>query len=340
MAAEMAWTAKERLLTAMRGGRPDRVPVVVRGVRPWDDAWVQSRHASYAPLIDAVARLCDWEAYWGVGARLHTAEPIPTRVETEEEPDWTVHTTYLRTPAGELRMRHKTSKRGLPGMQIEFPVKEVEHVDWVLAVPYKPVYPGLESLHQLHQAVGDRGVVIVSMSDPIAYVHELLGSELLAIWSIEHPDIIDTLVQEFTRRVADTLSYLLEGKAAEVYGFSGEEYLSPPLAAPRHFWRWVVEPERSFGEMIHAAGYIFWVHCHGPLRSALRGFVEMGVDCLHPVEAPPMGDVTLRQARQVVGSMCLEGNIQIGDIYAASEADVRQLVRQAIEEGAAGAAPF
>ena len=338
--SDAEWTSRQRMLCAMRGKIPDRVPVVVRGVRPWDETWVRARHPSYRPVIDAVARLCDWEAYWGVGARFHTAQPVPTRAETADEPDWTIHTVYIHTPGGELRSRYKTSKRGLPGLRIEFPVKTVEHVEWVLSVPYKPVRPAVEELRELQRAVGERGVVMVTMSDPIAYVHDLLGSELLALWSIEHPQVIDTLVWEFARRIADTVEYLLDCGAAEVYGFLGAEYLSPPLASPQQFRRWVVVPEKRLGEMIHAAGCIFWVHCHGPLRAALPGFVEMGVDCLHPVEAPPLGDVTLAEARGLVGDMCLEGNIQIGDLYAADEARVRELVREAVQEGASGRAPF
>ncbi len=328
-------TSRERLLTAMHCGRPDRVPVVVRGVFPWDDAWVESRHPSYAPLIQAVAEHCDWEASWGASAPLQSAERLPQDVRYDEEEDWRVLVTRLHTPQGELVSRHRLSKRGLPGMRVEFPVKQPEHVDWVLAAPHAPYRPPLGPLRELQDRLGERGVVLVSLNNPVTFVHDLLGSERLALWSLDHPDLLDRMVEEFRERVTATLAYLLENRAAEVYAFYGAEFLTPPLASPDQFRRWVVEPEKRFGEMIHAAGALFWVHCHGPLRSAIHGFLEMGVDCLHPIEAPPMGDLDLGEAKAIVGGrMCLEGDTQIGDLYAGTEERVRGLVRLAIDRAA------
>jgi hypothetical protein len=328
-------TGRESLLTAMRGGRPDRVPVVVRGVNPWDDAWCASRHSSYAPLIAAVRDRADYEAHFHTGAFLHTAHTVPQSTEQEEEEDWSLVTVRAQTPAGELVTRYRASKRGLPGMCMEYPVSDPRQVDGVLSVPYVPLEPDLAALAALRSAVGDRGVVLLSLEDPISYVHQLLGSERLAVWSLDHPALIDALIAELTRRVGDTLAYLIDHAAGEVYSFTGTEYLSPPLASPAQFRRWIVEPETRYGAMIRDAGGIFWVHCHGPVRKSLEGFLEMGVNCLHPIEAPPMGDVTLAEARAIVGPrMCLEGNIQIGDLYAAPEAHVRAAVRTAIDQAA------
>jgi uroporphyrinogen-III decarboxylase len=330
-------TSRERLVTAMGCGQPDRVPVVVRGICPWDEAWIGARHISYAPVIEAVARHCDWEAAWGASNPYQSAEPMPHETYFEDEPDWRVQVVRLQTPGGELVYRHKISKRGLPAMRTEFPIKAPEHVDWILSLPYRPYYPPLDSLRDLQRRVGERGVVMVTLSSPISLVHDLLGSERLALWSIDCPEVVDRMVEEFRRRIAQTLEYLLDRRAAEVYGMLGEEFLTPPLASPADFERWVVRPESCFGEMIHSAGALFWVHCHGPVRRALPGFLRMGVDCLHPVEAPPMGDIDIGEAKgMVAGRMCLEGDIQIGELYAASEERVRQLVRLAIDRAACG----
>jgi hypothetical protein len=58
-------TSRERLLTALRLGRPDRLPIQIRGGRASDEEWVATRHLSYRPVIDAVAAHGDFIEGWG-----------------------------------------------------------------------------------------------------------------------------------------------------------------------------------------------------------------------------------------------------------------------------------
>ena len=54
---------------------------------------------------------------------------------------------------------------------------------------------------------------------------------------------------------------------------------------------------------------------------------------LNPIEPPPMGDVSLREAFSIVkGRMALEGNIEIGDIMTATTDEIRYLVDRALDE--------
>ena len=92
-------------------------------------------------------------------------------------------------------------------------------------------------------------------------------------------------------------------------------------------------------EMVHRYGGYVWCHCHGGMGPVLERFADMGVDCLNPIEPPPMGDVTLAEAKARVGSrMCLEGNIQQGDFYVLTARQMREKVAEAIAAGAPGGA--
>lgn len=57
--------------------------------------------------------------------------------------------------------------------------------------------------------------------------------------------------------------------------------------------------------VIHDAGRLAWVHCHGKMNPVLDRFIEMGVDCLNPVEPPPMGDILLSDAKRRAGGVHL-----------------------------------
>jgi len=54
---------------------------------------------------------------------------------------------------------------------------------------------------------------------------------------------------------------------------------------------------------------------------------------LHPFEAPPMGDVTPAEAKDAVrGRICLEGNIQIADMYEQTPDEIHSQVEALIAD--------
>jgi uroporphyrinogen-III decarboxylase len=59
----------------------------------------------------------------------------------------------------------------------------------------------------------------------------------------------------------------------------------------------------------------------------------MGVDVLNPIEPPPLGDITLKEAIEITGNgMGLEGNIEISSLLLGSEEEVRSLIRNTVIE--------
>jgi hypothetical protein len=63
---------------------------------------------------------------------------------------------------------------------------------------------------------------------------------------------------------------------------------------------------------------------------------EINPDGLHTIEAPPVGDCTITQAREVLGNMILIGNIQYDDLRSQEPAGVDAMVHSAIEEAKGG----
>jgi hypothetical protein len=323
-------TSRQRLLAAYRQEPVDRLPLHVRGVRPWDEQWVATRDASYAPLIEAVAEQGDYVDSWGArgGIFLSAYEGCSGESWTEDRPDWVAHYRVTTTPGGDLRTCHLSSKRGLPGMQMEYAVKTLEDVEKVLSVPYVPWQPDCAGFHQMAAAMGERGLVQCGIHNAISWLHDLMGSERLALWSLDHRARLEEVLWIFHQRCLDLLDWLIEQKVGPVFAMNGEEYVTPPLHSAQDFRALVVAPEQQLAERIHDAGCLLHVHCHGPLGHVLEDFLTLGCDCLHPLEAPPLGDVPLVDAKRRIGHrICLEGNIQIGDLYAAPTEQIVAEVR-------------
>jgi hypothetical protein len=73
------------------------------------------------------------------------------------------------------------------------------------------------------------------------------------------------------------------------------------------------------------------------VREALAKFAALGADATDPVEAPPAGDVTLAEARRLLGDrLTIFGNLQLHDLETMSRDEVVRLTRQTLEEGAPG----
>jgi hypothetical protein len=326
----------------MRRHPTDRVPIHIRGVRILDDGWVRSRDPSYEPLIEAVQRHGDAFATWNPGLKpfLNGAPGTELRSTTRASAhrDFETVETVLETPRGPLTREHQSNLKGHPGLTTKFYIETEEDVARFKSVPYARLELDTESYWERSDQIGDRGLLLAALgSDPIAHVHGLLGSEGLAVWSVTKRQVIDELVGIMAERFAHVARELLAAGIGPAFSTAGHEYCIPPLQSPRDFHQWCVLPEKRVGEMIHEHGGILHVHCHGGMRPVLRMFAELGADCLHPMEGPPMGDITLSEAKALIdGRICLEGNMQIGDLYALSADDVAARTRSIIDEGAPG----
>lgn len=331
-------TSRERLLAAFRSQPVDRVPVKAWGADPWREVW----HPGFQTILDAALAKTDLAIQWGMDAGYYMTDPRAVDMQVEERPsaheDYVERHTTVRTPRGDLHSVVAYSPIHKPSRTLKYAVETVEDAHRFLSIPYLPMEPDLSEYFHRRKELGERGILIAQLDvEPIYAVQKLLGSETLAIWLLEQRDIVREMVESLTQRMVQRVEYLLSRGVGPVFGYVGPELCIPPLARPQDFQEFVVEADRRFTTLIKEAGGLLWVHCHGKMRRVLQGFMEMGVDCLNPIEPPPMGDVTLRQARQIVGQrMCLEGNIEMDDMRRAPASRIRQLVAQAVEEGRGG----
>jgi len=273
-----------------------------------------------------------WYAPWPLDASLS---------ETHTEPyseDFERLVTILHTPAGDLRASRLVSLKGQPGLQEEHFLKTTEDAKVYLSAPVAPAECDVSGFFHADRQVGDRGIVQVSLGhNPGGAVAELFGSEQFAIMSALHRDVIHALCEHHMGIALDRAKFLLANGVGPYFGLAGEEYIVPPLHGPKDFEDFIVRYDKPILDVVHEAGGRVHVHCHGSIRRVFESFVDMGADVLHPFEAPPMGDITPAEAKNLArGRMCLEGNIQISRMYEATPADIRretlELIRDAFDD--------
>jgi len=318
-------TRRERLTRCYHNQEVDRPAVYSRTGCPADDP-------GYDALKAYLGAHSELKQGWGSG-RLTEAYPV----EVSERPyseDFARRTTVLKTPRGELTSTYLASLKGLPGLHETFMVNTRQEAERYLSLPLPAVRGDVSGFFSAQAAMGDQGIAEAGIgSNPGGTIAELCGSVNFAILSRTDRDIVHALCERQMQIVMGRVKYLLENNVGPFFSMLGQEYIVPPLHGPEDFRDFNVRYDRPIIDLIHNAGGRVHIHSHGSVRKVFEGFIEMGADVLHPFEAPPLGDITPAEAKERArGRLCLEGNIQIGQMYQATPDEIRAEVEALIAD--------
>jgi hypothetical protein len=318
--------SRERLRRAYYLEEMDRPAVYSRiSSVPWDDK-------SYDRLGAFLATESDQKVVWD-GRAFEACYPVSHAAEPYSE-DFERQITILHTPAGDLRASKRVGLKYQPGLQETFFIKTREDVEKYLSLPLPDRSGDASSFFVADREIGERGIVDVSLGfNPAGFVAELCGTETFALLSVTDRDLLHALCQRQMEIMLDTVKFLLGQGVGPFFSMAGEEYLVPPLHGPTDFDDFNVRYDKPIIDLVHQGGGRVYIHCHGSVKKVMQGFLAMGVDVLHPFEAPPMGDITPSEAKETIrGRMCYEGNIQIHHMYEHTPEAVREETIALIED--------
>lgn len=317
-------TRRERLQRCHFHQELDRPAVYSRTGFPGNDP-------SYDELKAYLRAHAELKETWS-GAGPRTDWPSETRTEPYSA-DFERRIRILHTPKGDLRSSHLVSLRGQPGLDEEYLLKTREDAEKYLSLPTPEIGGEVASFAEADRAMGDAGIVVAQLGGIAGSVARLFGSETFAILSVMERDVLHALCERRMHVVLEQLDFLLEKGVGPYFGLSGEEIVAPPLHSPADFRDFNVRYDKPVIDRIHEAGGRVHIHCHGSVRKVFQDFIDMGTDVLHPFEAPPMGDITAAEAKQLAdGRLCLEGNIQINRMYEATPDSLREETAELIRE--------
>lgn len=301
-------SSRERLKRCYFHEEIDRPGVYVRTNFPENDP-------SYDELKSLLRQYSDLKTGWYAGV-LMTVPTVENRVEPYSE-DFSRKISVLKTPMGDLESTTLLSLKGEPGLHETFYLKSREDAEKYLSLPEPEIAGDVAGCFEADRALGDRGIVDVGLGmNPGGTVAELFGSENFAIMSVEARDIVHALCERQMNIKLELVKHLLAQGVGPFFSMLGQEYIVPPLHGLDDFNDFNVRYDKPIIDLIHNNGGRVHIHSHGKIRTVFSGFIEMGADVLHPVEAPPMGDLTAAEAKSMArGKVCLEGNIQISDMY-------------------------
>ena len=307
--AEM--TSRERVMTALARGQPDRVPtfewLIARNVREALAPGCGS-HNAFAVRMGHDAILVDPD--------FRKEQVGPTRWRSE----WGCVLEY----GGEEH-----------GVEVASPIRTREDLDRY--APPDPRAPGrYASLERAVREFKGRLAIGVHLNDVFSVPRNLVGMENLLLAIAAEPDLVARLV-DLSVEVNLAMAREVAARGAD-FVWTGDDYAgnAGPFMSPRHFralfWPGLCRVARGFRE----AGLPFIKHCDGNIWPILDMMIEAGISCLDPID--PQGGMDLAEVKAAYGGrVALKGNVDCARALAFGTPDeVVADTKRALRQGAPG----
>ncbi|MCM8769787.1 MAG: hypothetical protein NC911_09030 [Candidatus Omnitrophica bacterium] len=326
-------TCRERLIRVFKRQEVDRMPIRLWGVDP------------LTPRDDWATLYCLIEKYdlemirtWSPGPDEWPVSPIVKKTEKGPVKDGQQEVKNIwETPKGPLVEVFCSFVDGSPGRHVKYLIETPEDAEKYLSLPEYLALPKVNSYWALEKKSGEQAMLMVGIDQAMYSIQRLMGSETFGYWLYDHRELLHLMIRRSFRYLKRLVRHYLENNLGDAYGWVGPELCIPPLASVTDFYDFVVRYDREIASLIHEFGKLVWVHCHGDMSEVLKGFIELGVDCLNPIEPPPVGRITLAEAKEICsGRMALEGNVEDGAFDCLKPEQMKALVAETINQGKPG----
>lgn len=297
-------TSRERMLTALNNGRPDRLPCQVHG---WMDYYL--RH-----YLDGI----DWyEAYARFGMDYAIYVSPDYIYDPKDMAHWQVDRRDLGvdadgnhlwdetivTPEGTLH--HKGAWNEITEWETEYLVKNER--DFTLWSKYRPlpVDADLTRIRRAHDKLGDRGIIrshpfSPGQGSPWQSFCTLVGTEEAIFMAMDTPDFVHHALRTILDQTLQ-VTELWRGTTADMVETGGGAG-SNTVISPSMFREFCLPYDRIEHQALHDVGLKVVYHLCGGLMQMLDMVVENGADGLETMTPPSMGgDCDLREASRRVG---------------------------------------
>lgn len=332
----MAMTSRERMLTALNNGRPDRLPCQVHG-------WMPYYLKNYLGGMD------QWQAFERFGMD-HAIYVSPSYVYDEQDmANWRVECTgretdgngnrcelyQITTPKGTLR--RKVAYTEVTSYSTEYLLKDLK--DFEIWNAYYPVPRAVDftPIQRVKDRLGDKGIIrshpfSPGQGSPWQSFCTLFGTEASIMLGMDEPEtlhhILEAIVQK-TLRVTE----MWRGTPADMVEVGGGAG-SSTVISPDFYRAFGLPFDQRQNVRFHEVGLKVVNHFCGGLMPMLDLVVESGADGLETMTPPAMGgDCDLREASRSVGNRLffIGGFDQNAGFECATPATTRRLVIECFE---------
>lgn len=277
---------------------------------------------------------------WFTYGELHFTTPdiIVTHRWLEQSAEQWVQERTIHTPHGDLRE------------VMRFPCDQPPHpVERLIKNPHEDLpklydtwaFTAVDTTlaEEQRRALGERGVFGLTLITPGFHLWDVWfegGIQSLSYLYMDEPELLDELQarhhEYLLRQLEPTLAFAPD---FILTGGSGSITMASPT-----LWRQYALPSlQAITRAAKAAGVATMVHSCGKERYLVETCArETELDCVNPLEIPPMGDCELAEIKAACGQqLSLMGNLHTTEVMLRGTVEeVKAAARQAIDDAAAG----
>lgn len=195
----------------------------------------------------------------------------------------------------------------------------------------------IRNLVEADREIGERGIVMVDMGDPLCMAASLLSMGDYTVLALTERELFHSLLDKLSQHLYAVVERVAREFPGHLWRVYGPEYATEPYLPPCLFEEYVVRYTGPIVDMIQRHGGFARIHCHGRIRNIMPYVVAMGPAAIDPIEPPPQGDMELADIRTEYGKdLVLFGNLEISDIENTEPADFEKVVARSLEDGTLG----
>jgi len=346
----MALNSRQRMLTAMTGGVPDRVPASP------DTNWMIPARLVGGPFWNVYYYNNPpiWKAYnncvrhFGIdGFSHHGVYDLPPHPGSEWKKEVVEKTeqrlivqTTMKCPAGELTQEETFLYDEPPTPTKKFVTDfaaQYECLEYLFFGDVNNI--SFETYRKIQRYMGDAGVVGLCVLLPTLLTQWRQPVEAAFYDYYDHHDLLASFIERWTEHLIKIGRAIIEQDIRPDFVFfpnSGmitmqsveimKEFTAPAL--------------KVLTRMFKEAGIVTSLHCCGKERALVElAAKETDLDCIDPLEVPPMGDCNLREIKEKFGKkLALKGNLHTTEVMlqmdsAGVEREAKKCLDDAMEGG-------
>ena len=308
-------TPRERMLTALQRGIPDRLPTTIHQWQPYHlktyMGGVSDLEAFLAVGLDAAITI------WDVNEGKSTPEwRIELQTSPGQDPGTTVYDYTFTTPQGRLTQRDEANDKTT--WTVDYLIKRPE--DMQLVKKYLPV-PKLnkEIVRQRRREVGDagilRGLIFGEQAGAWQHAASLMGVEKLIMATFDDPAWVHEFLEALTAKKLQFIEESLAGAEFDLIETGGGA-ASSTVISPKIFREFCLPYDRRLHAALHAVGHKAVYHTCGGMMPILELIVANGCDASETLSPAGVGGdaVPAEIKRRIGDKVCLIGGMDQANV--------------------------